>query len=449
MVARKTVYVLQNDTDPDGDVVAIESWTGAEGLEIEEAQGVGFRVDVDPAAPDEVTFRYSISDGEADPVSGVVVVAVTDAMVVDQAPVAKPDTIDLRPGQTGAVRVLLNDYDPEGGALTVVKANSATDAQVRLGPGGQEIYVTPSRRMVSSFTFGYDVVDEAGNRAVVVRRCAARCPTVRRTVRRSPAPTRPAPAPEPTVTIAVANNDSDPDGDAVRVESIAAQPAFGQASMDDDGTITYRASPDAVGSDSLRYVLIDAKGKQAIGTVLVGVLPADGQNRPPTATDDSFSMLAGSDPLRLDLLRNDYDPNGDDLAITEVRGAVPHAELDPANGAVTFIRPTRCPSRSQKFTFTYTLSDGRGETDAATVNIEVSNASEPVAPIAVADLVGPVTAGELVEVDVLANDFDPDGSRARSWSHRRRSGGHRRRRRCADDRRRHRVRRVRVHDHRP
>ena len=131
----------------------------------------------------------------------------------------------------------------------------------------------------------------------------------------------------------------------MRVESIAAQPAFGQAALNDDGTITYRAAPDASGSDTFRYVLVDAKGEQAIGTVLVGVLPADGQNRPPTATDDSFSMLAGSDPLRLDLLRNDYDPNGDDLAITDVRGGAPHAVLDPRDrGGDVRLRPTRCPS---------------------------------------------------------------------------------------------------------
>ena len=407
----RTVYALQNDTDPDGDVVAIESWTPTPGIEVEEARGIGFRITAEPSAPDEVVLRYAISDGEADPVSGVVVVAVTDTEVVDQAPVTKPDTIEVRPGQTGAVRVLLNDYDPEGGVVTVVKANSATNAQVRIGPGGQEIFVTPDRTVVSNFTFGYDVVDEGGNRAssfVEVRLVpddqANRPPIARPDTARTRAGT--------TVNIPVASNDSDPDGDAVRVESIAAQPAFGQASLNDNGTIAYRASPDGVGSDTFRYVLIDAKGKQAIGTVLVGVLPADGQNRPPTATDDAFSMLAGSDPLRLDLLRNDYDPNGDVLAITEVRGAAPHAVLDPDTGAVTFSPPDSVPGKAQKFSFRYTLSDGRGEVDRATVAVEVANASEPVAPIAVADLVGPVTANEPTEVDVLANDFDPDGSRA-------------------------------------
>ena len=189
-MATKTVYVLTNDTDPDGDVVAIESWTGAEGLEIEEARGLGFQVTVDPAAPDEVSFRYSISDGVADPVSGVVVVAVTDAEVVDQAPVAKPDTIDLRPGQTGAVRVLFNDYDPEGGALTVVKANSASNAEVRLGPGGQDVYVTPSRR--DDRRASRSATTWSTRRATGRRRSStcARCPTVRRTGRRSPVPTR-------------------------------------------------------------------------------------------------------------------------------------------------------------------------------------------------------------------------------------------------------------------
>ena len=38
--------------------------------------------------------------------------------------------------------------------------------------------------------------------------------------------------------------------------------------------------------------------------------------------------------------------------------------------------------------------------------------TDPVAPIAVDDRVGPVGPGQTVEIDLLANDLDPDGNPA-------------------------------------
>ncbi|MDQ3178879.1 MAG: Ig-like domain-containing protein, partial [Actinomycetota bacterium] len=405
----RIAYVLQNDFDPDGDVIAIEGWTPVDGVRIEETLGSGLNIKLTADAPDMVPILYTVTDGTSDPAGGRVIVAASDKTVVDQPPVLKPDLLDIRPGRTGTVRVLINDYDPEGGALSVVRTANSPKADVRIGPGGQDIYVTLKRNVRTSFSFGYDVVDLAGNRAssnVLVR------PLPRGQVNRRPI-ARPdnirARAGRPIV-IDAARNDNDPDGDAIRIESIAAQPLFGDVRILDNGSLRYRAGPNAEGSDRFEYLLTDARGEKTIGVVLVGVVPADGDNRPPTAADDVYNVVAGGDPLQLGITDNDFDPNSDQITVTEVSGGGRAVELDRRAGTVTFAPPDAVEDE-RVFTFEYTIDDGRGGRDVGTVNVTVKNADEPITPVAVPDIVGPVLEGDLVTYDVLANDIDVDGKR--------------------------------------
>jgi hypothetical protein len=411
----KTVYVLQNDADPDGDVIALTDWSGADGISIDEVQGTGFRITVAPDAPDRVQFRYAISDGRSDPVPGTVVVSVSNASSVDQAPVLRPDILELRPGRTAPVRVLLNDYDPEGGPLRVVGVAEAPEATLRVGPGGQEIFVSVAPGAVTGFSFGYDVVDEAGNRnasfvqvRLVPEGEANRPPIARPDVARTRV--------DAAITIAVLANDSDPDGDPVRLESIVAQPAFGTAVANADGTVTYTPIGDVTGSDRLRYVVVDAFGDGAIGEVLIGVIGVDGANHPPSAADDAYTVLAGSDPIALDVTTNDYDMDGDHLTVARTAGADGVVDVLDPRTHVTFDPPATVPAGAEtsgvQVTFTYDVDDGRGGSDSAVVTVTVVAALQPVAPIAVDDQAGPVRPGDVVTVDVRANDLDPDGARA-------------------------------------
>ncbi len=404
----RNAYVLENNTDPDGDVIGIVEWSAGDGLEIEQVLGFAFRVTVLPDAPARSQFTYTVSDGRGEPSIGTVVVAVSDNDTPDQPPVARPDTLEVRPGQTASARVLVNDYDPEGGALRVVGVSEVPGAQMRIGPGGQEIFVSVDAGTVSSFTFGYDVADEAGNQTgslVQVRlvpigdvnRPPVARPDVARTVSGRP------------IDIPVLSNDSDPDGDAIQIETIAAQPTLGTAEVGLDGTIRYSPRLGASGSDRLRYTLVDANGDRAVGEVIIGVLPADGANRAPTATNDTYSVIAGSDVQVLDVLVNDSDPDGDPITITAVGASSDAVAIDP-QGAVSFAPPADLAgAATQEVSFTYEIADGRGGTDSALVTVEVVESTVPIAPIAVDDIAGPAPRGQPITVDVLANDSDPDG----------------------------------------
>lgn len=406
----RMVYVMQNDADPDGDVIAMTGFTGAPGVAVDAIGGVALRVTVAPDAPSRVELHYTISDGRSDPVDGMVVVAVADAASINQAPVAKPDVIEVRPGRTVMVPVLIDDYDPEGEAIHVANVATSPSATARIGPGGQAVYVSVAPEATTGFSFGYDVADATGNRTgsfVQVRLVPAdqanRPPIARADVARTRAGS--------TITIGVLVNDTDPDGDPLRIDSIAAQPAFGTATANPDGTITYVSAGGFTGTDTFRYVVVDAKGDRSIGEVLVGVLPDDTGNTPPTATDDSYTVLAGSDAVALDVLTNDSDADGDALHISRAAGNAP-SPLDADHTHVMFTPPVSISGETQRFTIAYAIDDGHGGSDDATITVDVAATRSPVAPVAVDDVVGPVLPGTTVTVDVLANDLDPDGARS-------------------------------------
>ncbi len=282
-------------------------------------------------------------------------------------------------------------------------------ADLRIGPGGQEIYVSVDAATVSSFTFGYDVADEGGNQTgslVQVRlvpigdvnRPPVARPDVARTVSGQ------------AIDIPVLSNDSDPDGDAIQVETITAQPRLGTATVGTDGTIRYSPRLGESGSDRFRYTVVDANGDRAVGEVIIGVLPADGENRAPTATDDTYTVIAGGDIQLLDVLNNDSDPDGDPLSIADVDSGSDAVAIDPA-GAISFEPPLALAGAgtTETVSFAYEVADGRGGTDRALVTIQIVESDVPIAPIAVDDIAGPFSRGQGVAVNVLANDSDPDG----------------------------------------
>jgi hypothetical protein len=408
----RMVYVLENDGDPDGDVVGLVDHSGADTLEIEEIDGLGYRVTVAPDAPTRVSFRYQISDGRSDPVTTDVVVSVIDTTVIDQPPVAGADVIEVRPGGSVTVPVLANDYDPEGSALEVTTVTKQPGAVAAPGLAGQSVELSVEPTVRQSFDLGYTVVDAAGNSSAAVVRVRIvppeepnRPPIARFDIARTRGGV--------PIEIPVLNNDSDPDGDAIDVESVVAQPAGGAAFIEADGTITYRPSDTFSGTDRLTYAVVDASGERAIGEVLIGVMPVSPVNRPPEARDDRFEVVAGSSPIALDALENDYDPDGDRLAITDVGGAsLGSVEVAGEGGAVRFVPPdsvTGAGADGVEIAVSYSIDDGRGGTDSGTIVIVLIPAAAPIAPIAVDDQAGPAVAGERVSVDVLANDLDPDG----------------------------------------
>jgi uncharacterized repeat protein (TIGR01451 family) len=128
---------------------------------------------------------------------------------------------------------------------------------------------------------------------------------------------------------------------------------------------------------------------------------------PPVAADDSGTTDEGT-PVDVDVLANDDDPDGWvdlDPASVAVTGGPNHGNtsVDPITGIVTY---TPDPNYNGTDTFTYEVCDLSGVCDEATVDITIGAVADP--PVA-ADDSATTPQGQPVEVDVLANDDDPDG----------------------------------------
>ena len=407
MGSTRLVYVLDNDGDPNGDVIDIVEWSGATGLDIEPVPGVGFRVTVGTDAPDRVTFRYAISDGTTEPVASVVVVSVADVAAMNQPPVARPDSIELRAGRSTTIPVLGNDFDPEGGSLSVIGLPPSTpEATYELGADGQSIVITLSPTASSGFRFGYDVTDSDGATAASIvdvrviaptepNRSPTAMPDIARTVE------------DRAITIDALANDTDADGDVTIIESIATQPPNGTAQVEPTGEILYRPSEGFTGTDRFTYVLVDTEGARSIGSIQVGVTPKATKNRPPSANDDRFVV---ADEADLDVLANDSDPDGDTLTLTSFTSPS-RGSLVQRGPLLRFAPPT--VTETTEISFVYEISDGRGNNDNGTVTVVIEPTPEPVPPVAVDDQAGPIRGNRNLRVDVLANDVDVDGANTR------------------------------------
>lgn len=128
-IAGETVRipVALGGTDPDGDSVQLLGEESAPELGIVSDRGADwleYRAGEYSAGTD--TFRYSVVDALGARSTGTVRVGIAPRLDGARVPVATPDEVVVRPGRTIAVRVLANDSDPDGGALTILDVEPTT-----------------------------------------------------------------------------------------------------------------------------------------------------------------------------------------------------------------------------------------------------------------------------------------------------------------------------------
>jgi len=134
-----------------------------------------------------------------------------------------------------------------------------------------------------------------------------------------------------------------------------------------------------------------------------------GANQAPVASDVLMTTNEAGRKI-IDLTQFAADPDGDPLAVMSIdnSGTIGEVVLQPdevvydPTGRFTYLEHGDTVLDS----FRYTVSDGRGGTDTATVTMMISGINEP--PTAVDD--GPfwTPVGTPIDIAVLANDFDPN-----------------------------------------
>ncbi|MDQ4053655.1 MAG: Ig-like domain-containing protein, partial [Actinomycetota bacterium] len=292
------------------------------------------------------------------------------------------------PGTAVALPVPLTGIDDDLEGVTLVSVSDPPLGSAAI-TGPAEITYTPDAGCHDD-TFTYVVTDgtaEVAAQVQVLMNCA---PAAAADTATTPE--------DQAVDIDVLANDVDEDGDVLTVTAVVVAPGHGTAAVV-DGKIRYTPAADYCSppTDTFTYEISDGNGHQA--TSLVDVTVTCG-NDGPTVADDAVDVPEDT-PTVIDALANDGDSDGDQLGITSV-GAAAHGTTTTNGATVRYVpQADYCGPDS----FTYTASDG-SLSAGGTVSVSVLCNGDSPRPTPDSASTPEDTA---VDVDVLANDNDPDG----------------------------------------
>lgn len=287
----------------------------------------------------------------------------------NQAPTAGADNVSTTVGTALTFNPRVNDTDPNGDPLVIVSVTQPASGTVTIGSGGRSVTYTPPAGVSATQTFSYTVADDEGltsNAATVTVAFGA--------VNRPPTATADSATTTAgnSVIINPLTNDSDPDGDAITVTSVSVNPPGHGTATRTTTQITYTPTAGYTGADSLTYTISDGRGSTASATISITVTAA---NQSPTAANDSIETVQYS-PITFDPRVNDSDPNGDPLTITGKTNGL-HGTVAFTSTSLTY---TPTGSYTGSDSFTYTISDGRGGSTTATVNVLIEAPGESCIP---------------------------------------------------------------------
>jgi hypothetical protein len=325
---------------------------------------------------------------------------VADRNQANRPPKAKEDSFGVRPGRTTVLNVLGNDSDPDGDVMTVSLLGEP-DGTVGVDRvlDGAALQANVPADASGTTSFKYEVNDGRNGTA----EASVDVKVVPLEENNPPEQTG-----EPVLTVGQEGTASikvlpyfkDPDGDDLFLSSATTADPLDEVRARPDGTIEFRDGGGMTGRKIVDITVSDSGNLPFQGKLLIQVVAS---NVPPVPVQDHVKVLVG-EPVTVEPLRNDYDPNGDKLRLTSVAEAK-GATITPNYAAGVFRFVSDKPG---SYDVTYQITDGP-EPTMGLVRVDVENPpDEDRRPVAVTDQVLLPTGGTAL-VDVLANDTDPAG----------------------------------------
>ncbi|MGJ3508994.1 Ig-like domain-containing protein [Enemella sp. A6] len=392
-----TIPVIENDSDPDGDILTVigppEISQGT--LELVRG-GTGLQVTLPPEATGSITFRYTIDDGRKGRDSATVRLNIRadDQQVDNQPPQMKRNVEPLQVtlGSTAQRRVLLDWMDPDGDDLVLVEATAPGDDEVTFTPDGMLTYTdvgtTEGRKVIDVVVS--DGVSETAGQLVVSATKKGNIPPL------ANGDYYQVSVGEQLLAKPLANDV----GNELALVAVAAEtPGAKVVPNYDDNTFSFSAAKP--GTYYVGYIV--SNGPKAFGIVRVDVVEADKKNRPPVATRDVALLPAGGSVL-VDPLANDEDLDNDVLVLQNIST---HPDLKVRMIQRKLVEISAVNTPSGPVSLNYTVSDGQ-ESSTGTLVVVPAPPVQHSAPVAKSDEVT-VRAGDTASVRVMGNDQSPAG----------------------------------------
>ncbi len=330
------------------------------------------------------SFTFKANDGTTDSNTATVSITVN---AVNDAPVAEDQSVST--DEDNAKNIALGASDVEGDALTYTIVDEPSHGSLS-GTGATRTYTPdPNYNGPDSFTFKANDGTADSNTATVSITVTA--------VNDAPV------AEDDSLTTDedtagngnVLTNDSDVDN-ANLTAVLVSGPANGTLNLNNDGSYTYTPDPNYNGPDSFTYKASDGSLDSNVATVTIDVKAV---NDAPVAVDDTDTTDEDT-PKSIDVIANDTDVDNTNAELSV------SSFTQPSNGQVSenedgTLKYTPAEDFFGSDSFDYTVSDGKGGTDTATVNLTVTAVND--APVAALD--EETTPEDTpVAIDVLAND---------------------------------------------
>lgn len=396
--------VLDNDSDPDGDVLTAA--VGDSGPQAGSLQniygGTAFQISVPAdAKPGTETFSYSASDGRGLSAGGQVTLSVVGPDENKPPQFKRGDnttTMLVEQGKTVSQNILTDWIDPDGDDLVLLDAKADNEQdQVKVRRDGlltfQDSGATAGKKAVEVTIWdGRDTV--TGKVVVNVQPPGALAPVVN--------------ADHVTavvgqdLVISPLKNDVDPNGGALRLAQVEANGPAELGPVTDGGTFTFRST--TPGPVYLTYIA--SNGPQSSqGLIRVDVESGDEAGDPVAVHDVALMPTGGS--VLLDPLANDSDPSGGVLVLQSVK--LPEnstASVSVINHGV--LRITDILGTKDPILFEYTMSNGKKSATGSVSVVPVPAPAVVEAPQPKPDEVN-VRVNDVVTIPVLENDTHPQG----------------------------------------
>lgn len=392
--------VLDNDTDPDGDLLTVQlsAPQPTAGTVQEIYNGAGLQVVVPPEAAGTSTFNYEVRDGRGGSASASATVQVRGNTENSPPEPRRSTKILVEQGQSVSQNILNDWMDPDGDDLVLVSAEPTADGdQVRSRSDGlltfRDIGKSQGIKDVA-ITVSDGTENTTGTVTFDVRPGGVLPPVTNfdhftATVGEA-------------VTLYPLQNDLDPAGG--RLSLAKAEAEDGSEVVPDYETGAIAFTPAAAKTYYIEYLVTNGP-QSASGLIRVDAAESGRQGAPVAVRDVALLLRGGS--VLVDVLGNDTDPTGGVLVVQSVStGSSSPLDVAVLDHNILQIHDVR--GLQDQSTISYTVSNGTASASGEVSVLPVEGPGTLLPPSAAADT-ATVRVGDVVNIPVLENDVSPTG----------------------------------------
>ncbi|MCC2032985.1 Ig-like domain-containing protein [Microbacterium allomyrinae] len=391
--------LLDNDSDPDGDVLTTRVLDG--GPSIGDVQSIDNGRSLQIAVPDDAdgsaSFTYEVSDGRGgtDTAQASLTVRGWD---VNTAPEQKRiTTVAIEAGGTVTYNVLPDWIDPDGDDVFLGTVTPAEGDEADFTSDGRITYRavggTQGRKDVEI------VVSDGTDVTVGIVRFDVRpVGSIKPVTNADYVAVRAG----QTATVAPLANDVGSGREPLRLARV--DPAPGADIVPDYANKTFTFRSAAPGTYYVQY-LVAAGAEGVPGLVRIDVLPEGETDLPPVAVRDVALLPSGGEVL-VNVLSNDSDPSGGILVVQSVT-VEPNSGIAVAVLNHETLRISDQAALSEQVRISYRISNGSQSAEGDVIVIPIPAPAQLRPPVANDDQVV-VRAGDVVTIPVLDNDYHPN-----------------------------------------